>query len=846
MGIAPPHRTPTLADDELVAFRASARELGRGAILGRYVILERVGAGGMGLVFAAYDPELDRRVAIKVLHPGDRALGSEGRARLLREAQALARLSHPNVVSVHDVGTTEHGVYLAMEFVQGRTVGDWLASEPTRAEILDVFARAGQGLAAAHAKGLVHRDFKPDNVMVGDDGRVRVMDFGLARSDRTVSREEPAEVTDPDMISGNEVLGLPLTRDGAMVGTPAYMAPEQWLDREVDARTDQFSFCVALYEALYGQRPFTGQTRQTLVLAVTKGEIADPPPGATVPAWLRRVLLRGLATEPDARFATLDALLEALRADPTRKRRRYAGLAAAGLGVAAWIGMRELSAGDRDAACETEAAIIDADWNDEAREGVRASLTAGGLGAGEETFERVAGRLDSYAAQWKDSRRRACRWSQSTGVDDASLAERARTCLDARADALRSLTTRLQAGGDGLVDRAVPAVNAMPTLVSCTDETYLRRRTPPPADAQVRIDPVQRRLADATVARDLGQYEDAAPILDAALSEATEIGWDPLLARAQLELGQLHRDRGDAKAAEPALVAAYLAAWRSDEDLVAGKAATMLTFVVGNALGRQEEGRLWARIAETAEARRNAGDDDLDRAQRIANLATLDFRAGKYEDAQAGFEAARAAYALALGPDSLAVADALRNLAAVHGMQGHGDLAEPLLQRTLAIQSAQLGSSHPQIARTMLTLGQALGMQGKLPQARALLTEALELRREIYGDDSVFVAEVREALCSTDNEQHDYVSAKAQCQRAVDGYEATRGPDHPDVASALTNLAIALRHLDEREPAAAALRRSLAIFESSLGADHPRTKYVRGTLESLTTEPLPHAHDEVP
>jgi predicted Ser/Thr protein kinase len=287
--------------------------------VGRYTVLRKLGSGGMGVVYAAFDESLDRKVAIKVLR--DRKGDPEGQGRLLREAQALARLSHPNVVGVHDVGTTADGqIYIAMEFITGATLRDWLAEQPrSRAEILRVFAQAGRGLAAAHAVGLVHRDFKPDNVMVGIDGRVCVFDFGLART--TGERESGGRPSLTHRASVQRLVSS-MTLAGTILGTPAYMAAEQHEGTGTDARTDIFSFCVALYEALYGERPFAGQNYGELVAAVRSGAVRPPPLGAPVPAWLRQILVRGLHPVPKDRWSDMPALLAALAADPAVARRR--------------------------------------------------------------------------------------------------------------------------------------------------------------------------------------------------------------------------------------------------------------------------------------------------------------------------------------------------------------------------------------------------------------------------------------------------------------------------------------------------------------------------------------------
>jgi eukaryotic-like serine/threonine-protein kinase len=269
---------------------AARSEEPRGRVVGRYVILSLLGVGGMGAVYAAYDPELDRKVALKLLRPDSLSIDS---ARMLREARALARLAHPNVVAVHDVGTLGAEVFIAMEHVDGLTVHRWLRQrDRSRREVLDVFLAAGRGLAAAHRAGLVHRDFKPDNMMVALDGRVRVLDFGLARAQASAG----AESTLREALIGDVDVGeARLTREGALLGTPTYMAPEQWRGAVADARSDQFSFCVALWEALLGERPFRGTTMQALMTSVTNGAIEAAPAGSRrVSSELRRARERGL------------------------------------------------------------------------------------------------------------------------------------------------------------------------------------------------------------------------------------------------------------------------------------------------------------------------------------------------------------------------------------------------------------------------------------------------------------------------------------------------------------------------------------------------------------------------
>ena len=321
----------TLARDEAAPGVARV-DLHRDRI-GRFVVLSKIGEGGMGAVYSAYDVDLDRRVALKLLRESA-GLDTLGHARMLREAQAMARLSHPNVVQIYEVGSHDEQIFIAMEHVKGTTLREWeegraKATAADRRAILDVYIQAGRGLAAAHRAGMVHRDFKPDNVLVGDDGRARVLDFGIA-----ASIGEAASASSSSLGGAGVATGL--TRTGAVLGTPAFMAPELFLAEPSDARTDQFSFCVALYRALYGAAPFAGSNFGQLQAAVCDGVIEAPPAGSGVPPWLRAVLVRGLARRPDDRHVDMDALLVALQSDPDEvRRRRLRGLARFALALGA-------------------------------------------------------------------------------------------------------------------------------------------------------------------------------------------------------------------------------------------------------------------------------------------------------------------------------------------------------------------------------------------------------------------------------------------------------------------------------------------------------------------------------
>ena len=298
--------------------------------IGRYVVIKPIGAGGMGVVYAAYDDKLDRKIAVKLLRPGSGPVSAMARARLLREAQAIAKLSHRAIIQVYEVGTHEDEVFIAMEYVEGSTLKQWQPSRDWR-DVLARYLAAGRGLCAAHAAGIVHRDFKADNVLVrASDLAVRVVDFGLARTER----HDALATTDPAPAAPE--LEPSLTHTGIILGTPAYMAPEQHLAASTDPRTDQFSFCASLFEALYGYRAFAGERLDDLRANVLAGRVEPAPRYTAVPPNIHRALARGLAVDPDARHPTMEALLALLELPaPAKPWRRIAwalGLTAVAVG----------------------------------------------------------------------------------------------------------------------------------------------------------------------------------------------------------------------------------------------------------------------------------------------------------------------------------------------------------------------------------------------------------------------------------------------------------------------------------------------------------------------------------
>ncbi|MBL9100603.1 MAG: protein kinase [Myxococcales bacterium] len=539
------------------------------ARVGRYHVLGRIGAGAMGEVLAAYDPHLDRKVALKLLRRG---AAGRSPARLLREAHALARLSHPNVVQIHDTDAVGDRVFLAMELVEGVDLRAWLAQPHPPAEVLRVLLDAGRGLAAAHDAGLVHRDFKPGNVLVGADGRVRVADFGLVRhSDdgKDASSELSIALTDPA-----------LTLTGALLGTPAYMSPEQHVGQAADARSDQFSFCVALWEALHGERPFSGDDPASLTAAVLSGRPRPPPRGSRVPRHLTAALERGLAAAPAERHPDMHVLLALLARDPGRARRRWL----LGLGVAGLVaGAALLARRDAMNACAGGPGELAASWGDARRRAVAAALS--GAADPDLPAHALAG-LDAYADEWLAAHRDACL--------DHSRGEQSSALLDARARCLEHRRQALAVAADVLVANpgadAAQVVARLPAIASCADAAVVLAESPvpDPGVAEV-VDDIESRLIAARVHHAAGDLAGALEIADAALQRARAVGFEPSIAAALLVQARVRFSEAGWELAREALSEALELAVRARRDDLAAEAGARLFYVDGVQLGRTEE-----------------------------------------------------------------------------------------------------------------------------------------------------------------------------------------------------------------------------------------------------------------
>ena len=796
--------------------------LDRGDLVGRYVIMAQVGQGGMGVVYAAYDPELDRKVALKLLHGGvtGTVFATNARARLLREAQALAQLAHPNVVAVFDVGQLGDKVWLAMEYVDGLTVRAWLQQRPRAwQDIVAVFRAAGEGLMAAHAAGLVHRDFKPDNVMLGADGRVRVMDFGVARADRAAGRPLLSEQTG---LESSISLRSDITRAGSLLGTPAYMAPEQWYGAALDARTDQFSFCIALWEALYGERPYHGDTVTELAQAVVDGRRKLPRKTA-VPSWLRKLLERGLAVIPDDRFPSMQALLLALAGGARKRRRRRfiaAALALAAL-AGALAGLRRYDREQRIAACEATAASLDEAWNDAARHRIATSLRATGRSYADATHALVVAYVDPFAARWSAARGEVCRLAEVERAWNDDVAARATGCLAEARWALEGLVELLSHADAAVVDRAAQAAASLPRPDACLDPTALARRRPPPRDpdAQAEAAAIGRALERVASLRVLGKYREGADEAEALVVRADALGWTPLAVEARIAAGILRGQLDEPQRGADRLHDAIVLASETGSDEQLADAASELTFVLSSRLGRHDEALQWGRFAQAWMAR--LGKLDTPRGARLLNnIANVHYGRGDYAAARRLHERALAARQAIFGPEHPDVAGSRNNFGLVLLALGDLEGSRRMTEQAVAIVERTLGPEHPNLVGSVGNLGRTLNLLGRWDEAELALRRAIALGEQTLGEDNVAVANAVNNLANLLDDRGRQTEAADLYRRAIAIKERLFGPDDAAVASILGNLASTQHARGLDDEALAMYERALPILERDLGPDH--------------------------
>ena len=754
--LGPAEQSPPGFETQRLRASLSARLFGRESQqplrVGRFVVVDLIGSGGMGTVYAAYDPVLDRKVAVKLLRGSQ---SEKARARLLREAQAMARVSHPNVVTVHEVGTFESHVFVAMEFVHGTTLQGWCRQHPPESRsrfdtLVELAVQAIRGLIAAHDAGLVHRDVKPSNMLVGEDGRLRMADFGLARqapafdtssvdvlTDSYPSREDvrphdvdetlgdvSAEASGSERPFRSDGAGSPapfdpMTGTGELLGTPAYMAPEH-LDGRVDARSDQFSLCLALWEATYGERPFESTALVARLEAIAAGP-SMPAGREEVPRWWLAVLRRGLAYDPAERFPSMTALLEAIDSHRSGKRSLGpVGLAVlvGGLALGGWL-LRPTSAA---APCRVDGELLEAAWGSTRRAQLDAALELTGDRASHKT--RIEAVLDRFAVRWLDGVKSACEGLVTTGdlVAGIPVLEQA----GARMQCLREARAQLDVLAESMIDeaRTSPAgaltlIHALPDPRQCSDR------------AGTGLDGEQRRehalaIARASALTDVRRLEAAEAEVRPVLDAAERTGDQLIISRVRSILSRVHNRRDEHERSMDEARAALAAAERSGDPEQA-LAAWQRVFSAAVSLKKFDDADFHL---ERMHAHADALGPSVHFEYAIAHAeAELAHARGEWAQAAERGRAAAELVESLFGPEHPRLADALEDLASILDGAGEPTPATEMARRALAINLAAFGEDHVRTARSLAVLGLHLGNQGARSEAVEVLSRATAVLR---------------------------------------------------------------------------------------------------------------------
>jgi tetratricopeptide (TPR) repeat protein len=743
------------------------------------------------VVYSAYDPELDRKVALKLLRARPHAPNFDGeqlRQRLRREAQAMARLSHPNVVTVFDVGVADGQVFVAMELIDGTNMAAWLRHDDRPvSQILSRFVEAGRGLEAAHVAGFVHRDFKPENVLIGKNGRVCVTDFGLVRTVDDPDAESPSQ---PSRFEAS------LTQPGNLVGTPAYMSPEQLRAEAADARADQFSFCLALYEALWGQRPFAGANARELLQTIEAGRVRRP--SGVVSPRVQRAIVRGLSAKPADRFPSMAELLHELTATP--RWRKYLVPAAAGLALLASLGLALRSA--RPALCADAGAHLAGVWDD-AR---RARLSGHRDDAATRT---VLTTLDGYARDWAAMSTQSCQATRLRGEQSEELLDLRAQCLRQRLDELRAAADVLSSEDHAALDHSESVLARLTPLSACADVLALRARSPRPRDPALRkqLESLERRVVEARMSLTVKDASDSEPLAGELDSPAARAY--PPLAAALLDVkGNWLSERGRFDESLVELHRASTAALAAGDDEILIAAWEQIAFIIGYEKEKPDEGLLWLDMAAAA-AKRLSGRDDL-RLKLLATRAEIFDAVDRADEEEAAINEALPIAERSLPPENHLRIHFVDLQAAVQQIRGHFNEAAALYQKAIDLEraargptsgrlqglvynramslgsakrypeelaalqeaaalSANLPEDHPSRISQLVTLGEAYFYLGRYPEARAALEKALPLvekRKDVLGR---VLFETRALLGRVLVEQHENRRAAQLLEAALPG-----------------------------------------------------------------------------
>jgi len=794
-------------EDELCALPTS---------MGRYVPIDILGMGGMGVVYRARDPKLDRLVALKVVRAD--TLGTKGEARLLREAQAMAQVSHPNVITVLDVTSGSSGIVVAMELINGVDLRAWLAERPRSwDEVLPVFVAAGRGLAAVHEAGLVHRDFKPANVLVEHPpaGRVLVTDFGLARGPTSASSlAAPGNQLER---SEGDTTEECLTRTGFVLGTPAYMAPEQAAGATPDGPSDQYAFCVALWEGLCGTRPFAANDDRRVV--------PPWPSEIAVPSAVSAAIRRGLSFDPRRRFANMSALLARLQP------RSWA--------QARWLGLGVLVVGAGTAVATTrppgDSGCLDGPlgWNDSERDAVATQLAATGAPLANELAPRVVEGLDRYADQWRAAADEVCP-QLSDGDGAATEADLRIACLGAARLALRGTVAAFAQADEATVVRSLELVEELPAVAACKElDPGSEPALPDDRQLAAAVEAQQAIVARVAALSTAARYAEALSLAEPVPETDAASRYAPLRARALTARGEVYRALSRESEAAADFTAAVSVAMAAKDDRTAARASRLLAFTLAFEQGRADDALPHARQALSLAQRIEPGG-----RLESAALSTLGVVFDQAED----YDAAREHHLRSLElsrsiGDARDMGTSYVALAQVHMHEGDLAAAAEALEHAVELERTSLPPSHPVLATSVNNLASVYAMAGQLDRAQPLMQEAHEIRLAAFGPDHKAVGDSLCNLGNIERLQGNLDRAVTTHRQCLQIFERKLGPEHPRVAMALNGLASALDAQGEYEESVGLMRRSLAIRVAAHGPDSEKVALLHlnlaNTLGSL-------------
>jgi tetratricopeptide (TPR) repeat protein len=741
----------------------------------------------------------------------------------------MAQLSHPNVVSVYDVELDCEGVVLVMEYVEGGTLRSWLKKPRSWREILDAFIDAGRGLAAAHEAGVLHRDFKPSNVLVGTDGRIRVMDFGLARLETRGCPPRLAEIADESSSSLLEGITVELTAGGAVMGTPAFMAPEQHEGLPLHAAADQYAFCVALWLAIAGSYPF-GQPGELLPEAKRAGPPRWPR-DVRVPRALVTAVRRGLAPVADHRWSSMDALLRVLADVRRPASRRWRGLgfvtavAVTSSAAAGFLGEpTEQCAGASDELVEA--------WGDTRRNAAEAAMLATKLPYSRDLWLATETKLAAYSQEWIAMHRDSCEASTVRGEQSPALMDMRMACLHG-AKVQLAATTRLLAEADPEVMGNVPDLLAsLPDLQRCARIDALQAEVmPPDAEDAEEVHAVRSELARARALREAAKYDDSAAVVEGVVARTAALEYGPLQTELALAAGHAYEELGAYERSEGEFERAMQSALEFRQWDEALEAATELVFVVGSKLGRSDGGLAYAATARGLLAR--SSSPVTAEARILTKLGPVYKAQGKYVEAETELRAAVKLLATTYAPEHPHLLTARSNLANALSSQGRFAESEAEHRAVLALRESTLGPSHPQVAESRTNLGTVLSKLGRPVEAEIEHRIALWIWSGSFGDEHPSVITSRSNIATVLGSQGRYAEAEAEHRTVIALWEATLGPAHRGLAVSRNNLSTVLEKQKRFVEAEAEQRAALDILKRLLGAEHPEVAMAHNNLGSV-------------